>query len=535
MSAPRYLNPALGQHALSDRKMSIAPIISNRLLDREAWSFPSSRGPIGTNTKAQIFDVTQQYEPMPEVYETFRPDTFTGFSLSSIPQACSAISSDSAGRVVIRPDQSQRPFVTPQVIHPLSYSDEGNYQTYPDLPSNYLAITSIPNGQVPLSAYRTDLADYAGSLSATPWSGNAEFVNQGTGPSTDASLYLAQQAAAAAAASTGATANSGASGAGYTSAMEGFTLSMPKWLLGSNGSPGTPLSAGGGSPGTPVALRSAGAGAGPVFPVPQYMPPGSAAGYGVPTGPAQDLPTGPPTDFLIPQTVSSIYGPNAVTPAERVKYLTTIEPGSYSYADTATAINNNLGISYTPDLPPLVRDQVATPDRGYPLYHRVDPQLIRDAGLPAGRLAEMPQRGPWSARYSNFQAQPSVNPEDVYDPRFNGYGDGQRSYFDTISGNVNYYYSDVDSLRNALSQGNVRSSVDHILYTDPQGTVTPEYSRNVGLSDVRDAVEGTWLADSTWFRSNLMESQMRKANARVWQLRYAPLLGAANRQNSTTA
>jgi hypothetical protein len=266
------------------------------------------------------------------------------------------------------------------------------------------------------------------------------------------------------------------------------------------------------------------------------MPPGSTSGYGIPTGPAQNLPTGPPTDFLIPQTVNSIYGPNAVTPEERVKYLTTIEPSSYTYSDTATPINGNIGISYNPDLPPLVRDQVATPIGGYPLYHRIDPQLIRDAGLPSGRLAEMPQRGAWSARYSNFQAQPSVNMEEIYDPRFNSYGDGQRSYFDTVSGNVKYYYSDVDAYRNPLFQGNVRSSVDHVMFTDPMGVASPEYARNVGVSDVRDAVEGTFLADTTFFRENLSEAQMRKSNARMWQLRYGPLLQrGANRHHATAA
>jgi hypothetical protein len=516
------MNPAVGQHTLSDRKLSVLPIIANRLLDREAWSFPSVKGPIGTNTKGQAFDITQQYDPMPEVYETFRPDTFTNFSLDSIPQACSAISTDSAGRVVVKPDPSTRP-QHPKVIHPMSYSDEGNWQTFPTAPSNYLAITSIPNGQIPLSAYRTDLADSPNTMSSTPWSGNNEFVAQGTGAgtNTDASIYLAQQALQ------NPTTNN-TTGTSYSSAVEGFTVSLPNWLTNNTGTPVS--SSNDGSPGTPVKQP------GTTFPVPQYMPPGSTSGYGIPTGPAQNLPTGPPTDFLIPQTVNSIYGPNAVTPEERVKYLTTIEPSSYTYSDTATPINGNIGISYNPDLPPLVRDQVATPIGGYPLYHRIDPQLIRDAGLPSGRLAEMPQRGAWSARYSNFQAQPSVNMEEIYDPRFNSYGDGQRSYFDTVSGNVKYYYSDVDAYRNPLFQGNVRSSVDHVMFTDPMGVASPEYARNVGVSDVRDAVEGTFLADTTFFRENLSEAQMRKSNARMWQLRYGPLLQrGANRHHATAA
>jgi hypothetical protein len=499
------------------------------------WAFPSVKGPIGANTKGQPFDVTQQFEPMPEVYETFRPDEFTNFSLDTIPQACSAIQKDSAGRVVVQPDPNTRP-THPKVIHPFSYSDEGNYQTFPTTPDDYVAITSIPNGQIPLSAYRTDLADTPQTMSSTPWSGNAEFVNQGTGTNTDASIYLAQQAQES---STFTGTSAPFPGADVGSAVEGFKWHIPKVSL---GSPGTPLLRGGkgapsGSPGTPVnnSPNTFTSPSGQVFPVPVYMPPGSTAGYGVPTGSATNLPSGPPTDFLIPQTVNSIYGPNAVTPEERVKYLTTIEPSSYNYADTAVPINANLGISYNPDLPPLVRDQVATPYKGYPLYHRLDPQLIRES-LPSGRLAEMPTRGGWSSRYGNFQAQPSVNPEEIYDPRFNSYGDGQRSYYDTVSGTIQYFYSDVDSFRSPLFQGNVRSSVDHVLFTDPMGKESPEYARQVGLNDTRDAVEGTWLADSTFFRENLMEAQMRKANARVWQYRYAPLRQqGANRHHVSAA
>lgn len=233
-----------------------------------------------------------------------------------------------------------------------------------------------------------------------------------------------------------------------------------------------------------------------------------------------DLPKLPPQDLLIPKTTTSLYGPGMVVNNERMKYMENIEPNKYSYSDVAYPINNNLGISFTPSIPPLVLDQVATSDGMHPLYHRIDPQLIRAEGLPEERKNELPYRNDWSAKYSGFDASPgTVNFEDIYDPRFNGYGDGTRSYFDA-NGQVNYYYSDIDAYRNP--NFGLRTKVDFIDYTDPMGRVIPEYHRNVGINDVKQSVEQQWDADQTYFREGLQERLMRKRNSELWQLRARP-------------
>lgn len=230
----------------------------------------------------------------------------------------------------------------------------------------------------------------------------------------------------------------------------------------------------------------------------------------------------PPKNLMINKTPISMYGPGMVNIPERTKYTQNIQPNIYSFSDTAEPINANIGISYNPDLPPRVVDQVAMYDGAYPLYHRIDPQLVREGGIPKERLDEMPRRTQWSAKYNTYDTiDGSVNFEDIYDPRFTGYGDEYRSYVDINLGNVQYYYSDIDAYRDP--NFGTRSKVDFIDFVDPMGRIKPEYSRQVGLNDVKENVQNQYDADSIYFREDLMERLMRKRNQELWQLRAAPL------------
>ncbi len=232
----------------------------------------------------------------------------------------------------------------------------------------------------------------------------------------------------------------------------------------------------------------------------------------------------PSADLLIPRTIPSIYGPGQVTAEERVKYFENVQPNEYSWSDVAEPINANMGISYNPDLPPLVLDQVADPyGKVEPIFHRIDPQLIRDQNIPMERLEEMPRRTSWSARYGGFDATPgTVNFEDIYDPRFNGYGDEYRSYGDVNLGQIQYYYSDLDAYRNPNFSGS-RNKVDFIDFVDPMGRILPEYDRQVGSADIREAVHNQYDADAVYHREDIMEKLLRKRNQELWQLRAAPI------------
>jgi hypothetical protein len=117
---------------------------------------------------------------------------------------------------------------------------------------------------------------------------------------------------------------------------------------------------------------------------------------------------------------------------------------------------------------------------------------------------------------------PNNDPENTYDPRQTGYGDLTRSYSNQALGQVNYYYSDINSHREPVFF--TRSDVDHIMFHDPQGKSSPYYQKNSSLQDVKDVVEDDFLAKTSLFREDLMSLQMRKRNSEMIQLRISPLM-----------
>ena len=156
-----------------------------------------------------------------------------------------------------------------------------------------------------------------------------------------------------------------------------------------------------------------------------------------------------------------------------------------------------------------------------PLYSRIDPQLVRSDGT-KGQINAQPLRTEWSANYSQYiPPEGSIDFEDIYDPRFNSYGDGTRAYSDINTGQVSYYYSDIDSFR----QPNfiTRSNVEFTEYRTPQNQVWPEYNRTASLDDMRSKVASQYDSDDLFFRQDMMEHKMAKMNRENWQQRFAPL------------
>jgi hypothetical protein len=251
--------------------------------------------------------------------------------------------------------------------------------------------------------------------------------------------------------------------------------------------------------------------------------------FGIPENKRSKPGCTPVTNLLLPETSTMIYTDEFFQQPEAKYFLQNVQPNIYSYAVDTTPINSLAnGISYTPQIPPKFRDQVYNREDGlvYPIYTRVDPQLIRDDGVPA-RLLEQPVRGDWSAKFSSFEApKGSVNYEDIYDPRFNSYGADSRAYSNVELGNVSYYYSDVDAYR--YPNYVIRSDVDFIEFTDPMGKIKPYYQRTAGINDSRPYVDNQFAQDTLYFRENLSESQSRPRLAQAWQQRFAPLSRASH-------
>ena len=229
----------------------------------------------------------------------------------------------------------------------------------------------------------------------------------------------------------------------------------------------------------------------------------------------------PVGNYMMEPTPTYMYTDEYFKQPDNKLFFQDVQPNMYSYSVEQTPINANIGITYNPQHPPQFRDQVYNDNNDYPVFTRVDPQLVREDGTP-GQKSQNPRRGAWSAKYSNIDPPAgSINFEDIYDPRFTTYGDPYRSYSDVNLGQVQYYYSDVDAYRRPNFI--IRSNVDFVDYHEPTGKIKPYYERSASLADTKDIVENRFDADSLMHREDLMSRQMAKRNAEMWQLREAPL------------
>lgn len=219
---------------------------------------------------------------------------------------------------------------------------------------------------------------------------------------------------------------------------------------------------------------------------------------------------------------------------------THIEPNSFANNQMITPISSNFGISYNPEYQYVDKGQVDVidgngqrSDTDWYAYTRIDPQLIRD-DVSGNRLMENPKRNWWTQQYSPFQAdRGTVTPEDVYDPRTNGNGDGTRSYYDNNLGQIKYYYGDVSTLRGSSGNFVIRSKIDMTDYQDPMSRILPSFIRDPLDENSRELTHNKWLADTTSHRESMMESLMKKRTQESWQQRYAPLQRGGNGKTYT--
>jgi len=107
------------------------------------------------------------------------------------------------------------------------------------------------------------------------------------------------------------------------------------------------------------------------------------------------------------------------------------------------------------------------------------------------------------------------------DPRYTTYGDAARAYQDSMLGNVQYSYRDVDPYMRPLFA--MRSNIDHVDFTDPMERTSPEYQPTYSVDDMREVAEEAYHRDQLRHREDMMTFAMFRMNRRAWQQRMAPL------------
>jgi hypothetical protein len=182
-------------------------------------------------------------------------------------------------------------------------------------------------------------------------------------------------------------------------------------------------------------------------------------------------------------------------------FTQTVTPGLYTTNQVNEPINANIGISFQQQFEPVT----SSVDEYGTHYLRHDPSIIEpNVEDPSQVSIEKP-------RYDN-----------VYDPRFYGYGTSYRSYLDPHLGQTKFMYDDINAIR--MPNYVIRSKIDHLPYADKYDSVQEGSEMgNVHNPNIRQLVQESWLNDSLQFRNDLMDLRMRKINSEGWQRRQAPL------------
>lgn len=183
-------------------------------------------------------------------------------------------------------------------------------------------------------------------------------------------------------------------------------------------------------------------------------------------------------------------------------FTQTITPGVYTRNQVNEPINSNIGISFQQQFEPV---SCKRDDKGL-IYTQHDPRIIEpveESDIPEGAVYD-------KANYDN-----------VYDPRFYGYGTSYRSYNEPVTNQTRFFYDDINAVR--MPTYITRSKIDHLPYADTyQSPPDGAENGNIHNPHIRALAQDSWLRDSLAFRNDLTERQMRKINSEAWQKRQFP-------------
>ena len=181
-------------------------------------------------------------------------------------------------------------------------------------------------------------------------------------------------------------------------------------------------------------------------------------------------------------------------------YTQIVTPGVYTRNQINEPINSNIGISFQQQFEPVTmkRDELGLH------YLQHDPRIIDTT--------------PVKEEYVDVKA----NYDNVYDPRFSGYGTSYRSYLEPVTGQSRFMYDDLNAIR--MPNYVTRSNIDHLPYADSYGPIQEgsEFG-NIHNPHIRYLAQDSWMRDSVDFRNDMTQLLMRANNSRAWQQRQAPL------------
>ncbi len=182
-------------------------------------------------------------------------------------------------------------------------------------------------------------------------------------------------------------------------------------------------------------------------------------------------------------------------------YTSTLQPGVYTRNQIVEPISSNIGISFTQQFEPVTCEK----DCNGVTFIGHDPNVME---IPHEKAEQL----------QPYDKQTHIS--DIYDPRFTGYGTSYRSYVEPVTGQVRFYYDDVDAYKRPSYLS--RSKVDFIPSSvGIQPMPNTEYFAKQNKF-ARSIANDAFMDDTISFRTDMQERLMRKANANLEQKRRFP-------------
>jgi hypothetical protein len=179
-------------------------------------------------------------------------------------------------------------------------------------------------------------------------------------------------------------------------------------------------------------------------------------------------------------------------------FTSIVSPGVFQSNQVIEPINSLMGISFTQQIPPTT---INSTDKGL-LYQQHDPNMY-----------EPPAEAPKTQ---------TANNSTVTDPRFTGYGASDRHYTCPVTGMTKFFYKDVDAIR---MPGYIsRSKIDANNWAQGYGPV-PEGKEHGDpqTANIREMANNAFRDATLTFRTEMMQSLMRKRNAELYQQKLMPI------------
>ena len=116
----------------------------------------------------------------------------------------------------------------------------------------------------------------------------------------------------------------------------------------------------------------------------------------------------------------------------------------------------------------------------------------------------------------------TANNSTVTDPRFTGYGASDRHYTCPVTGMTKFFYKDVDAIR--MPGYFSRSKIDANSWAQGYGPVPQGMEHgDPQTANIRVMANNAFRDATLAFRTDMMQSLMRKRNAEMYQQKMMPI------------